>query len=311
MQTNVVAAHQSFRDPVGLARRMAFAPVPAARSALLRTALGVAAIPLDRWLARRERGLVAAAPASHQPLLLIVGAPRSGTTLVYQTLARALPVSYPTNLSALFPHAPITAQAAFSRRHVDPNPRIETRAVPRSFYGQTRGFANTNDAFHVWDRWLGGERYRAPDSLPPETVAAMRQFFDAWRSRFPDPFINKNNRNTDCIDLLAVALPEARFLVVRRDRAATERSLLVARQVVQGDVRRAWGLRSRDADHGEDPLEVVREQLDVIEARLRTQCATVAPERLGEIDFAEFVAEPRGTVEVAARLLELEPRTRP
>lgn len=311
MQTNVVAAHQSFRDPVGLARRMAFAPVPAARSALLRSALGVPAIPLDRWLARRERALESAAPVSHQPFLLIVGAPRSGTTLVYQTLARALPVSYPTNLSALFPHAPITAQSAFLRRRVDASQPFDASAIPRSFYGQTRGFTNTNDAFHVWDRWLGGERYRAPDALPSEAIADMRRFFDAWRSRFRHSFINKNNRNTDCIDLLAAALPEARFLVVRRDRAETERSLLVARRVVQGDVRRAWGLRSRDAAPGEDPVAVVREQLDTIEARLGSQCATVSPARLGEVDFAEFLAAPGGTVAVAARLLEVEPRSRP
>jgi hypothetical protein len=295
--------NDSFRDPVGLVRRMLGAPEPAARASLARAALEIAAKPLDRALQRREERLLAAAPPSDAPMLLIVGPPRSGTTLVYQTVVRRLPVSFATNLSALFPRAPIAAQALFSRS------RHTTGTDLRSYFGQTRALFDANDAFHLWDRWLGTERYRAPDVIAPDAVRAMRRFFDAWSWRFPAPFVNKNNRNTDCLRQLAEALPEARFVVVRRDPLETLQSLLIARQVVQGDVARAWGLRSHDARHAgtRAAVEAVCEQLVEIERRLRADCAVIAPGRLLEVSYAQFCTAPDDVVSACAALIGVEP----
>jgi hypothetical protein len=215
-----------------------------------------------------------------------------------------LPVSYATNLSALFPRAPITAQERLGRRA-----RTRSRDV-RSYFGQTRGLFDANDAFHLWDRWLGAERYTAPDHIAPQPRHAMRRFFDAWRSRFPAPFVNKNNRNTDCMRELASALPEARFVVVRRDPLETLQSLLVARRMVQGDVRIAWGLRSRDAegDGRRAAAQAVCDQLVEIEDRLRADIARIAPNRVVEADYAEFCARPDDLVAAAAELIDVAPR---
>lgn len=236
-------------------------------------------------------------------MLLVVGPPRSGTTLVYQTLVRRLPVSFANNLSALFPRAPISAQLLFSRYG------RSTGADLRSYFGQTRSLFDANDAFHLWDRWLGTERYRAPDHIEPSAAREMRLFFDAWRSRFPAPFVNKNNRNTDCIDLLAAALPEARFVVVRRDPLETLQSLLKARRVVQGDVGRGWGLRSRDAQGSgtRAAVEAVCDQLVEIEQRLRAQCAAIAPSRRFEVSYARFCTAPEEVVSAAGELIGVTP----
>jgi hypothetical protein len=274
-----------------------------ARAALARTALGVAAAPIDRAFQRAERRRIREAQPSERPLLLIVGAPRSGTTLVAQTVVHHLPVSFPNNVSALFPRSPITAQLRFAPRRNGRVPRHNSD--DRSYYGQTRRFRDHNDAFHLWDRWLGGERYAVPDTISERVVAEMRAFFDAWRSAFDEPFVNKNNRNTDCMAALAAALPEARFLVVRRDRDETARSLLTARRLVHGDVRCAWGLRSRDASDVGDAERAVAEQLDEIERRLEHSLLAIAPERVSKIEFASFCANPVAGVHAAAELLDL------
>jgi hypothetical protein len=299
-----MATNASFRDPVGLVRRMMTAPEPAARAALGRAALEVLAKPLDLALEPFEQRLIERAPPSDQPMLLIVGPPRSGTTFVYQTLVRRLPLSYATNLSALFPRSPISAQSRLARGRKTKSTDV------RSYFGQTRGLLDANDAFHLWDRWLGIERYRAPDRLSPTSVYAMRRFFDAWRHRFPAPFVNKNNRNTDCMRVLADSLPEARFLVVRRDPLETLQSLLMARRVVQGDVRRGWGLRSNDAEGDDETAatEAVCDQLVQIEQRLRADCAAIAPTRLVEVTYADFCAAPEEVVRAAAGLVGVTPR---
>ena len=145
--------YSNFRDPVGLLRRMLVSGDRAAYFTLFREALGVAMKPVDSLLARSEARLVAVDPGpSALPVLLVLGGSRSGTTLLYQTLTRFLPVSYFNNLGACFPKSPVTAATRFNQFL----PR--QRADFRNYYGSVAGLAGPNDGFHIWNRWLGADR---------------------------------------------------------------------------------------------------------------------------------------------------------
>jgi hypothetical protein len=291
--------HANFRDPVGLAIRMLRSRDRAAYAALVRAASASALIPLDALLARFEARRLRAAGPPTKPLVLIVGAPRSGTTLLYQVLAHFLPVTYLTNLSALFPRAPITASRLFRPR--------ATAVTTHSYYGNTAGLGGPNDGFHVWNRWLGEDRYRAAETLTDAQADEMRRFFGAWTAAFDRPFLNKNNRNADCIALLGRTLPEARFVVVRRDPVYVAQSLLIARQQIQGDKSRKWGLRSLDQEADQGPLGYVDSvcvQIADIERRITEACRTLPPERVVAVQYERFCEQPAAVIgEVAERAL--------
>jgi hypothetical protein len=197
-------------------------------------------------------------------------------------------------LSALFPHAPITAQRLFLRRE------SHSSASFHSYYGNTTGLAEPNDGFHVWNRWLGNDRYRAPETLPDDAVAEMRRFFAAWTATFGRPFLNKNNRNTDCIALLGRVLPEAYFVVVRRDPVYVAQSLLIARQHIQGDKSWKWGLLSRDQEPDTGPLgyvdSVCRQVVD-IEHRIADECAALPASRIVDVSYEAFCKRPADAIE--------------
>jgi hypothetical protein len=287
--------HANFRDPVGLALRMLRSRDRAAYAALVRAGSAAALTPLDRLLARFEARRLRAAGPPTKPLVLIVGAPRSGTTLLYQVLAHYLPVTYPTNLSALFPRAPITASRLFRPR--------ATAVTTHSYYGNTAGLGGPNDGFHLWNRWLGADRYRAVETLTGAAADAMRRFFGAWTAAFGRPFLNKNNRNADCIALLGRALPEARFVVVRRDPVYVAQSLLIARQQIQGDKSRKWGLRSLDQEADQGPLGYVDSvclQIADIERRMAEGCRTLAPERVVPVQYERFCEQPAAAIAAIA-----------
>jgi hypothetical protein len=292
--TSPARSHANFSDPIGLLVRMLRSGDPAARAALLREASGAMLSPLDRCLQIAERRRLRSAPPSILPLLLIVGAPRSGTTLVYQVLARHLPATYFTNLSALFPRAPLTASRLFLRG---------ARAAPDSlhnYYGNTAGLTGPNDGFHIWNRWLGADRYQAPQSLSPEGVAGMRGFFAAWTAAYRRPLLNKNNRNTDCVGLLGQVLPEAVFVVVHRDPVYVAQSLLIARQHVQGDKRRRWGLRSLDQEVPTDPLghvDSVCRQITEIAGKLEADRRSLPATRVIDVHYEAFCADPTPVLE--------------
>src|SRR5258708_40214021 len=107
-------------------------------------------------LAASERRLYARAASPRLPIVIVTGAPRSGTTVVSQVLAAHLPVTFFNNLTAVVPRAPIVANRVF-RRLLRPRP-----PVYRTVYARTAGFANHNDDLHLCDRWLGPGRDAGP-----------------------------------------------------------------------------------------------------------------------------------------------------
>ena len=291
---HVVTQYRNFRDPWGLLLRMTRSGDRAARAALARIPLAAVATPLDWALQPFEARRIRSAPGSDAPLILIVGAPRSGTTLVYQVLAQHLPVAYFNNLSSLFPRSTITASRLFQRF-------LPSRTDGQhSYYGTTAGLAGPNDAFHVWNRWLGDDRYRTPQSLTDDGKADMRAFFSACFAAFGRPILNKNNRNTECVPLLAEVLPKAVFLEVRREPAFTAQSLLRARQHIQGSKHIGWGLGSRDSETRPGTtsyLEDICQQVYAIDQRLQAAKASVGRDRFVELSYEAFCSDPAEAVE--------------
>jgi hypothetical protein len=285
----------NFHDPLGLAMRLVRSGDPAALFAMLTAAGGAAATPIDVALAPAERRLMRAPKPSRHPLVLVCGAPRSGTTVVYQTLVRHLPVAYFSNLTALFPRAPLMAQRLFGRFLARPPDEFH------SFYGRTQGLAGTNDALSLWDRWLGGDRTTAPAQLDPQHRQAMRTFFAACDALFDRPLVNKNNSLNLSAHLVAECLPHARFICMTRDRRQLAQSLYRARCDIHGDARAAYGAGPPRAAQDADPIQAVCRQAayyDDVNARQR--------ERLGDdcfwlVSYEEFCRDPGAVVRRVAR----------
>ena len=279
----------NFRNPLGLLGRMLMSGQRAAYAALCHEALRIAARPIDWMISGRERKTIEAAKPSSIPIVLVVGAPRSGTTLVYQTLARYLDVSCLTNAISMFPRSPITAG-----RMLDWLPRRES-ADFQNFYGQTARLHGPNDGFCLWNQWLGNDRYVPRMDLNETEQQAVRQFFYAWSQAFGKPFLNKNNRNTGCLDLLSRTLPTASFVVVRRNPLLVAQSLINAREQVQGDKSVGWGLHSQSSDMATDPLTYVDdvcEQILQIERQLDEQLQQIPSDRIVEVTYEGFCEDP-------------------
>lgn len=295
--------YSNFRDPIGLVLRMLGSKNRAAYHALGRAAIAMGVAPLDWWWERKERQKLAAAnPAkAKQPLVFIVGPPRSGSTLLFQTLAYYADATYLTNLTSMFPRSPISCASLFHSY------RQSARQSPRqfqNFYGQTSGFSAPNDGFEVWNRWLGEDRYRTPEAFDEHAISDMQHFFAAWTAEFDQPFINKNNRNAMCLGMLAEILPQATFVVIRREPLFVVQSLIEARLCVQGAKDRPWGLASvRDRSKESTPLQYVDDVCDQvleIEQRLQLQLRKVTPARYIELTYEGFCQQPLLTLQQIA-----------
>ena len=154
----------------------------AAYAALFHEILRLLAIPFDTMLEGREARTLKEATPSNSPVVLVVGAPRSGTTLVYQTLGRYMDVSYVTNLTSMFPKSPVTAS-----RLLNWLPKRDS-ADFHNFYGQTARLHGPNDGFSLWNKWLGNDRYVPRTDLNEAEQQEMRSFFSRGARRLGSRF---------------------------------------------------------------------------------------------------------------------------
>lgn len=278
-------------DPIGLARRLLRIKDPAALFAMRAAALAPVVLPLDLLLAPFERLRYRHASAPQRPILLVCGPARSGTTLSAQLLMRNLKVSYFSNLTSVFPRAPLTANSTIGR--------LVTQAdvTYSSFYGRTSGWSAPNDALYLWDRWLGSDRTRVPERIAPNAQRAMVSFFGAMEKSTGRPTLGKNNSLNASAHLVAEVLPTARFICIVRSRVALALSLLKGRVDIHGDPYVPYGLMPRDRRHGIDPIEDVCRQVLFHEALARKQLERLGPERFRLVHFEDVLQDPRSFVD--------------
>ncbi len=287
-------------NPGGLALRLLRSGDPDARGAMAHAALGVALTPLDLLLGVRERRLYAAAPDPVRPQLFVCGPPRSGTSLVTQMLLAHLPVAYLSNISALFPRAPLVAARIFS-------PLVgQWQPAFHSYYGRVAALAGPNDALQLWDRWLGADRTRVRDSLSPEEAMALRRFFGAMEQQSGRPFVGKNNNLNLQAAAVGRVLPTARFLCLSREPLYLAQALLVARRDIHGSDEIPYGLPAPDA--GADAVESVCRQVLHHEQAARAQQRALGESRFRLLSYEEFCADPGSVVGSVARELGIAER---
>jgi len=286
-----VPAH--FHDPFGLAKRLLATGDPAARFAMWSAVLAALATPVDLALLPFERRRYRGTKAPERPLTLVCGPPRSGTTLLTQTLIGSLPVAYINNLTAIFSRAPLTAN-----RWLGQIPQDRTVSY-RSFYGRSTRLAGPNDGLHLWDRWLGSDRTSAPVSLGAEAAEAMRRFFGAFEALYGAPLVAKNNSLNASAALVGDALPTARFICLQRDPVMLAQSLLLARRDIHGSDEVPYGLS--DGSDTDDPIESVCRQVAFHHDLARRQLDALGSERFWIVSYEDFCRAPERVLDRVAR----------
>lgn len=260
---------------------------------------------LDRPLGIVERAMVGwiARHDADPPCVFIVGPPRSGTTLLYQVLVNAYRFVYFSNLTARFPHAPALATMLAERvlGGLDPGGF-------RSDRGKTAGWGGPHECGAFWYRWFP----RPPDARvgPGETLEddleELRREVLAMHRMGRAPVLFKNTYNSIRIAPLAEALPEARFLVCRRDPVDTAQSILKCRVRTHDDKEAWWSVpvpgmeELRDEPYWVQVAEQVRRITDEIDRRATER----GDDRFMEVSYEALCADPHETLDRIAMFLE-------
>ena len=287
---------QHVNDPFGLIGRMLSSSNRAALFTLLLTALGILLTPLDWILQFFERRYQKpdnrdASTPDVGPHLFICGPARSGTTLVYQVLANALPVVYPRNFTALFSRSPILASKLFTRD-------ASRTAGYENFYGKTYGMQAPSEANHLWNQWVMPDESHFRTRLEGQGLHDMVSFFIRLSAEFGKPTITKNNNANAFADVIAGELENAWFICLRRDSRYLGQSLIRAREVINGDIEQSYGVvDAQSLNDKDDPVSQVIAQIEYLNQTAEKQQEIIGAERFWIVDYESFCADPNQLIE--------------
>lgn len=139
---------------------------------------------------------------SSMPIVLIVGPPRSGTTLVYQLLIKIFEFSYMSNFAAIIPSMP-AVMTRLSRPFSKPSPELK-----KSDYGFIKGLWEPNEGGAIMKKWFCANSKHG--GSPLASLAAVQSIMGG-------PFINKNTFNIGRLKNIISFFPDAIFIHLWRD----------------------------------------------------------------------------------------------
>ena len=249
---------------------------------------------LNVLFAPLERQLISDFDRPQLPIVFIVGAPRSGSTLLSQTLAQTGSFSYVTNFVARFwmvPYVGMLIEEALNIR------KLECDQSFVSKFGVTEGWAAPHEFGYFWSRWFHfGETHQLDDKeLEEVDLDVLRRELAALESVYNKPLCFKYLPCGLHIPFLAERFENSIFVLCRRQSVYNMQSLLLARSKILGDAGHWWSLRPKEYPDllSASPYEQIAGQIYYTLKEIETSFSSLSPERFLHILYDDLCSQPR------------------
>ena len=254
------------------------------------------ATPLEGRVIQRLGGDSPEAARDYHPVF-IVGAPRSGSTALYQALTECLDLLYIDNLASLFYRnlylGMWLSQTTFRRRR---------HGCFKSEQGSTEGCGlhAPAECGDFWYRWLPREPHYIPEGqLEEEALQQIRHTIYAIIHRFQRPLLFKNLNAGQRMGMLRQIAPSARFIFIRRDPVFTAQSIMETKGKKGLDARDWWSIMPENQPRllALDGPEMAVAQVFYLERQIMMDRRLFPPEQCVDIGYEDFCRDVAGTVE--------------
>lgn len=219
------------------------------------------------------------------PPIFIIGAPRSGSTLLYQVLTDYYDVGYLSNFHAKFYGAPSIVERLFHPL------KWHQKSDYTSYHGRTEGWLAPGECGQFWYRFFR----RKPVYVPlveanPEKLSQLRTSIQCLGNAFGKPILFKNLYCSLRLQAIAKALPESLFIVIHRNMVDNGHSLLAGRKKVYGNYHTWWSAEPPAIDKLRTlpPHEQVIEQIRHIYGVIEQDKQVIGTERFLDLSYEEL-----------------------
>ena len=262
---------------------------------LARTAGHAAMWPLEQLLLRSQ--------GDTPPPVFIIGAPRSGTSLLYELMITRYHFSYMSNASHRFFRTPLAASKVFAGKIGAWRGNFTSR------YGHIEGWGAPNEGGWIWLRWLPDGDWTDGTGFPDSSVRALRALTQGFARQVGAPFLNKNVMHSNRLRLMRRIWPNAVYIEVTRDVLDNARSIVRAERSEGGPEKHGdqwWSVRPKLAAQYAGRADTERAVAQVIGTAndIEEDIAEIGGAHLLRIDYSQMCAEPNRTLDEIARFLD-------
>jgi len=237
--------------------------------------------------------------APHHPVVLIMGNPRSGTTLTSQWLSTLGPFAYPSNLAARFyanPYMGARIQQILADADQGNQMGLNQELEFASALGKTDGALAPSEFWYFWRRFFHfGEIQKLPDdALAGADGKGFLEGLAGLEAAFGKPVVLKGMIMTWHIRYLDQLLDKVVFLNVERDEFHNAQSLYFARQRFFGDLARWYSFKPPEYDWLKDEAPLAQLAGQVVYTRKATQqgLSGVPDDRKLTFRYEDFCKDP-------------------
>ncbi len=181
----------------------------------------------------------------HQPVF-IIGAPRTGSTILYQVITNELDVLYIDNLACSL-HRNIFFGVWLSRKIFKSKPHNNFMAE----HGNTSkyGAHAPSECGSFWYRWMPKDRHFVDEGdISDKAIREIRQEITSIINYHDKPLVFKNLNAALRMRVLSKIFPKAKFIWIKRDPLYVSQSILKAREKVNVDICKWWSLMPENHD---------------------------------------------------------------
>lgn len=241
-------------------------------------------------------------PAKH-PLVFIVGAPRTGSTFLYEILTNSLDILYADNLVDAFY---INWYFGFwLSKKLGKN---KAHNCFGSVHGDTSGFGwrAPAECGDFWYRWLPRTRHFIDGGeLGKEAVAEIRSNLFSVINRYNKPMLLKNMNAGQRMRLIYEISPDSRFIFLRRNPVDVALSILRVRRAIHGNESTWWSLIPRNYDQisGLQPVPQIVKQIYFLEKQIIEDSTLFKSDNFLTLNYEDVVNSPLKTIDLFQSLV--------
>lgn len=209
----------------------------------------------------------ASLPQKYQPVF-IIGAPRTGSTILYQLITNFLEVIYIDNLIDIF-YKNLFFGFWLSNKIF----RNKQHNCFKSHHGNTSqyGLHAPSECGGFWYRWLPREKTSiSKGELFSYSSKEIESNIFSIMNKYNKPLIFKNSYMSLRLGMVSEIAPNAKFIFIKRDPLFVAQSLILGRLQVNKNLNDWWGIRPKNIDKlRELPLvEQVVKQIFYVEKQI-------------------------------------------
>jgi LPS sulfotransferase NodH len=251
---------------------------------------------LNAYLAPRERQLYGDYEIEH-PLIFVVGAPRSGTTLLSQLLAYCLDVGFVDNFAARFWLAPVHGIRLSKLIAGGP----EAGAF-ESEYARTSRPTDIHEFGYFWRHWLNKHTFddvvHAAEHEDEIDWDGLRLTLANIQHELGRPLVAKNMLGAYHMPRLRRELGKVVFVCIERDPLDACVSILDARRKYYSDPASWWSYVPVEYPllKDLDPWEQVAGQVHYLGAYYDHELAAVGADSSIRVSYQELCTDPAGVL---------------